>query len=196
MVIMIKGIYCYLHFSKNITQRLTCSIPSVSLVGNNSPGEERQDLQCGFHLTNRFHVAVHLFSNRSQMKSKCGKNKKTGTQAIRRVSLLLMFLPHFNFICMWSINKQMHSNIILKKQTNKCFMVKILWFCRFNVCSSPSRAFEGHLTGWRSPPRGICSQRAAHGWGIWQFSQYKGLYINGYFLKTKAYKILNTNRTY
>ena len=26
------------------------------------------------HLTNRFHVAVHLFSNRSQMTSKCGKN--------------------------------------------------------------------------------------------------------------------------
>ena len=26
-------------------------------------------------LTNRFHVAVRLFSNRSQMTSKCGKNK-------------------------------------------------------------------------------------------------------------------------
>ena len=28
-----------------------------------------------YHLTNRFHVAVRLFSNRSQMTSKCGKNK-------------------------------------------------------------------------------------------------------------------------
>ena len=27
-------------------------------------------------LTNRFHVAVHLFSNRSQVTPKCGKNKK------------------------------------------------------------------------------------------------------------------------
>ena len=27
------------------------------------------------YLTNRFHVAVRLFSNRSQMTSKCGKNK-------------------------------------------------------------------------------------------------------------------------
>ena len=27
-------------------------------------------------LTNRFQVAVRLFSNRSQMTSKCGKNKK------------------------------------------------------------------------------------------------------------------------
>ena len=26
------------------------------------------------YITNRFHVAVHLFSNRSQKMSKCGKN--------------------------------------------------------------------------------------------------------------------------
>ena len=34
------------------------------------------------YLTNRFHVAVHLFSNRSQMTSKCGKNKKVAHKAI------------------------------------------------------------------------------------------------------------------
>ena len=32
--------------------------------------------------TNRFHVAVRLFSNRSQMTSKCGKNKKVAHEAI------------------------------------------------------------------------------------------------------------------
>ena len=32
--------------------------------------------------TNRCHVAVHLFSNRSQMTSKCGKNKKVAHKAI------------------------------------------------------------------------------------------------------------------
>ena len=32
--------------------------------------------------TNRFHVAVRLFSNRSQMTSKCGKNKKVAHKAI------------------------------------------------------------------------------------------------------------------
>ena len=32
-------------------------------------------------LTNRFQVAVHLFSNRSQMTSKCGKNKKVAHEA-------------------------------------------------------------------------------------------------------------------
>ena len=30
----------------------------------------------GICLTNRFHVAVRLFSNRSLMTLKCGKNKK------------------------------------------------------------------------------------------------------------------------
>ena len=35
-----------------------------------------------FELTNRFHVAVRLFSNRSQMTSKCGKNKKVAHEAI------------------------------------------------------------------------------------------------------------------
>ena len=33
-------------------------------------------------LTNKFHVAVRLFSNRSQMTSKCGKNKKVAHEAI------------------------------------------------------------------------------------------------------------------
>ena len=34
------------------------------------------------YLKNRFHVAVRLFSNRSKMKSKCGKNKKVVHEAI------------------------------------------------------------------------------------------------------------------
>ena len=33
------------------------------------------------YLTNRFHVAVRLFRNRSQMTSKCGKNKKVAHEA-------------------------------------------------------------------------------------------------------------------
>jgi len=36
------------------------------------------------HLTNRFHIAVHLFSNWSQMMSKCSE-QETGGKAIRRV---------------------------------------------------------------------------------------------------------------
>ena len=49
------------------------------------------------YLTNRFHVAVRLFSNRSQMTSKCGKNKKMAHEAQPSVSL--MFLPHFDVLC-------------------------------------------------------------------------------------------------
>ena len=45
-------------------------------------------------LTNRFQVAVRLFSNRLQMTSKCGKNKKVADEAQPSVSL--MFLPHFD----------------------------------------------------------------------------------------------------
>ena len=37
------------------------------------------------YLTNRFHVAVHLSSKRSQMTSKCGKNKKVAHEAIVRL---------------------------------------------------------------------------------------------------------------
>ena len=42
-------------------------------------GEKRDTVQ---GLTNRFHVAVRLFSNRSQMTLKCGKNKKVAHEAI------------------------------------------------------------------------------------------------------------------
>ena len=51
---------------------------SVSLLW----GKEREQLYGStVYLTNRFHVAVRLFSNRSQMTSKCGKNKKVAHEA-------------------------------------------------------------------------------------------------------------------
>ena len=56
-------------------------------------------------LTNRFHVAVRLFSNRSQMTSKCGKNKKVAHEAQPSVSL--MFLPHFDVLCDLLLNRRM-----------------------------------------------------------------------------------------
>ena len=48
-------------------------------------------------LTNEFPVVVHLISNRSQMTSKCGKNKKVEHKAQLRVSLT--FSPHFVILC-------------------------------------------------------------------------------------------------
>ena len=54
------------------------------------------------YLTNRFHVAVHLFSNRSQMTSKCGKNKKVAHEVQS-----LMFLPRFDVLCDLLLNRRM-----------------------------------------------------------------------------------------
>ena len=46
------------------------------------PKQNREHMEGIISLTNRFHVAVRLFSNRSQMTSKCGKNKKVAHEAI------------------------------------------------------------------------------------------------------------------
>ena len=54
-------------------------------------------------VTNRFQVAVHLFSNRSQLTSKCGKNKKVAHEAQPGVSLML--LPHFVVLCDLLLNR-------------------------------------------------------------------------------------------
>ena len=59
-------------------------------------------------LTSRFHVAVRLFSKRSQMTSKCGKNKKVVHEAWPSVSL--MFLPYFDVFCDL-LQNQAHGNI-------------------------------------------------------------------------------------
>ena len=62
------------------------------------------------YLTNRFHVAERLFSNRSQMTSKCGKNKNVAHEAIAEcVTDVLM------------------TSYIIKKQTTaeKAFFKKI-----------------------------------------------------------------------
>ena len=58
------------------------------------------------NLTNSFHVAVNLFRNRSQMNSKCGKNKKEANQV--QPSLSLIFLPHLKFLyyMLYVIKKQ------------------------------------------------------------------------------------------
>ena len=58
----------------------------------------------GYNLTNRFHVAVRLFSKRSQMTSKCGKNKKVAHEAQPSVSV--MFLPHFDVLCDLLLNRR------------------------------------------------------------------------------------------
>ena len=55
------------------------------------------------YLTNRFHVAVHLFSNRSQMTSKCDKDEVAHEA---QPSVLLMFLPHFDVLSALLLNRR------------------------------------------------------------------------------------------
>ena len=52
----------------------------------------------------RFHVAVRLNSNRSQMTSKCAKNKKVAHMVQPSVSL--MFLPNFYVLCDLLLNSR------------------------------------------------------------------------------------------
>ena len=60
------------------------------------------DNRC-LYLTNRFNVAARLFSNRSQMTSKCGKNKEVAHEP--QASVILMFLPHFDVLCDLLLNR-------------------------------------------------------------------------------------------
>ena len=53
--------------------------------------------------TNRFYVAVHLFSNRSQRVSKCGKNI---SYTVCHFFVLTTFWRH-----LWSITEQTHGNM-------------------------------------------------------------------------------------
>ena len=75
--------------------------------------------------TNRFHVAVRLFSNRSQMTSKCGKNKKVAHEAQPSVSL--MFLPHFDVLWDLLLNRRtatwnLFVNSIATQKMKDCIM--------------------------------------------------------------------------
>ena len=76
------------------------------------------------YLTNRFQVAMHLFSNRSQMMSKCGKNKKVACEAQPSVSL--MILPHFDVICDLLLNRRMATwnlFVLYNKELKKVLMM-------------------------------------------------------------------------
>ena len=53
--------------------------------------------------TNRFQVAVRLFSNRSQRTSKCGKNISDTLGCASCATFL--FLPHFDVICDLLLNR-------------------------------------------------------------------------------------------
>ena len=58
--------------------------------------------------TNRFHVPVGMYSNTSQMMSKCGKNISDTLGCA--VSATFLFSPHFDIICDLLLNKHTAKN--------------------------------------------------------------------------------------
>ena len=65
--------------------------------------------------TNKFHVAVRLFSNRSQRTSKCGKN----------ISDSFLFLPHFDVICDLLLNGRTATwNVFVKWTNRRCWRIE------------------------------------------------------------------------
>ena len=76
-----------------------------------------------------------LFSNRSQMTSKCGKNKKVAHKVQPSVSL--MFLPHFDVLCDLLLNRCMATwnlFVLYNKELKKVLMMMS------SICLSSNRS--------------------------------------------------------
>ena len=87
------------------------------------------------YLTNRFQVAARLFSNRSQMTSKRGKNKKVAHKAQPSVSLT--FLPHFNVLRDLLLNRRTATwnlFVLYNKELEKVLMMTS------SICLSSNRS--------------------------------------------------------
>ena len=97
------------------------------LLYNRVMGKNECNVSGSHHLTNRFHVAARLFSKRSQMTSKYGKNKKVAHEAQPSVSL--MFLPHFDVLCDLLLNRRTATWYLFVlynkklKYTEKCLFI-------------------------------------------------------------------------
>ena len=86
---------------------------------------------CCIYLINRFHVAVRLFSNRLQMMSKCGKNKKSGTRGDNRVCHCCSYhILTSSVIYYWTDARQhgIYLFYIIKKDFVFC-LVALAWDC-------------------------------------------------------------------
>ena len=78
---------------------------------------------------------MRLFSNRSQMTSKWGKNKKVAHKVQPSVSL--MFLPHFDILCDLLLNRCMATwnlFVLYNKELKKVLMMTS------SICLSSNRS--------------------------------------------------------
>ena len=78
---------------------------------------------------------MRLFSNRLQMTSKCGKNKKLADEAQPSVSL--MFSPHFDVLCDLLLNRRIATwnlFVLYNKELKKVLMMTS------SICLSSNRS--------------------------------------------------------
>ena len=72
--------------------------------------------------TNRFQVAMRLFSNRSQRTSKCGKNISDTLSCALCATFL--FLPHFDVMCDLLLNRRTATwNLFVKWKLFSCALM-------------------------------------------------------------------------
>ena len=76
-------------------------------------------LFCSLYKTNRFHVAMGLFGNRSQRTSKCGEN--ISDSPVYGSCATSLFLP------LWSITEQTHGN--MESICKRYYKVRWLQIC-------------------------------------------------------------------
>ena len=80
-------------------------------------------------------LSVSLFCNRSQMMSKCGKNKKVAREVQPSVSL--MFLPNFDVLCDLLLNRRTATwNLFVKYIFKKMLTYKIIKVFHHGNCES------------------------------------------------------------
>ena len=98
------------------------------------------------YLTNRFHFAVRLFSHRSQMTSKCRKNKEEAHEPQASVSLL--FLPHFDVLCDLLLNRPKAPwNLFVFYTITE--ILRALWLA--DACYLLEDRCTNDVTAWRDP---------------------------------------------
>ena len=89
-------------------------------------------------LASTFHVAMHLFSSRSRMTSKCGRNRNVGRDEMQP-SVLKMFLAY-----LWSITGQTHGNM-----KSVCFSYLFIYLFTHGISDLNKSLFQ-ILRKWQS----------------------------------------------
>ena len=96
--------------------------------------------------TNRFQVAVHLFSNRSQRRPKCGRNISDTLGCALCATFL--FLPHFDVICDLLLNRCTATwNLFVKLMLHSRLQLCINWDNAIDTVYH-ARTFTINLVYW------------------------------------------------